>query len=324
MVGVMKNILVLVTLVIITGYLISCNNNKGSTINRPTSGEDTSAGMAKPPEPKLSPQKVQEQINREIQEALAGANDSIKGEAVMVIAETHNAIRDLLDSNNTAAIKAIESALGKAEVITTANPRMEFVPVVADVNVRDLVTDMETLKKAKDNIEDLTDKGYLQNARQLLDVMVSEISITTSNLPLGTYPAALKAAVELTRQNKAADAALLLNAALNTIVVIGRSIPLPLVRAELMLATADSLIASANNTGEEEINSLLDNADYQIRFAEELGYGKRDAEFKEFVDAIKELKKEVKEKGSQRQTMISSLRKKLNAFKRRISPETKK
>jgi hypothetical protein len=36
---------------------------------------------------------------------------------------------------------------------------------------------------------------------------------------------------------------------------------------------------------------ILDNADYQIRFAEELGYGKRDAEFKEFSDAIKELKK---------------------------------
>jgi hypothetical protein len=320
----MKNILVLVTLVITTGNLISCSNNSGLTTNSPTSVEDISKDIAKPSAPNLSPQKVQEGINKEIHEALASANDSIKGEAVMVIAETHNAIRDLLVSNNTEAIKAIERALGKAEVITTATPRMVLMPVVTDVTVRDLVTDMETLKKAKDNIEDLTDKGYLQDARQLLDILVSEISITTTNIPLGSYPAALKAAIELTRQNKTADAALLLNAALNTLVVMGRSIPLPLVRAELMLATADSLIAATNTIKEEEINSLLDNADYQIQFAEKLGYGKRDAEFKEFGDAIKELKKEVKDKGSERQTMISSLRKKLDAFKRRVSPEFKK
>lgn len=324
MVSIMKNIWVLVTLVITTGYLISCNENRVSTNDSSTSDGNTSPGIAKPSEPKLSPQKVQDWINGEIHEALASSNDSIKGEAVIVIAETHNAIRHLLDSNYTAAIKAIEMALGKAEVITTANPRMAFVPVVTDVNVQDLITDVETLKKAKDDIEDLTDKGYLQNARQLLEVMVSEISITTSSLPLGTYPAALKTAVELTKENKAADAALLLNAALNTMVVVNRSIPLPLVRAELMLATADSLIAATNNNREEEINSLLDNADYQIQLAEELGYGKRDAEFKELGDAIKELKKEVKNKGSERQNMISSIRKKLNAFKSRISPETKK
>ncbi|HTE26922.1 YfdX family protein [Flavitalea sp.] len=320
----MKNILAMVALIIYIGYLISCNENRSPTINSPASGRDTNTGIAKPPEANLSPQKVQDRINKEIHEALAASNDSIKGEAVMVIAETHNAIRQLLDSNYTAAIKAIERALGKAEAITIVNPHMGFVPVGAGVIVRDLMTDMETLKEAKDDIEDLTDKGYLQTVRQLVDVMVSEISITTSNLPLGTYPAALKTAVELTRENRAADAALLLNAALNTIVVIDRSIPLPLVRAELMLATADSLIAATNNIKEEEINSLLDNADYQIRFAEELGYGKRDAEFKEFRDDIKELKKEVKDKGSDRQNMISRLRMKLNAFKKRISPETKK
>ena len=320
----MKNILVQAALIVSAGYLISCNENRGSITGSTASRRDTNTSMVKPSEPNLSPQKVQDWISKEIRESLTTSNDSIKGEAVIVIAETHNAIAYLLDSNYAAAIKAIERALGKAEIITTVSPRMGFVPVQADVSVRDLITNMETLKETKDRIEDLTDKGDLQTVRQLVDVMVSEISITTANLPLETYPAALKAAVELTREHKAVEAALLLNAALNTIVVIERSIPLPLVRAELMLATVDSLISATNNVNDEEINSLLNNADYQIRFAEELGYGKRDAEFKEFSDAIKELKKEVKNKGSDRQNMISSLRKKLNAFKRRMSPETKK
>jgi hypothetical protein len=238
-----------------------------------------------------------------------------------VIAETHNAIRYLLDSNYAAATKAIETAIGKAEVITTANPDIGFIPIERDVIVRDLVTDIQTLKKARDNVEDLTDKGYLQNARKLAEVLVSEININTASLPLATYPEVLKRAVSLAREKKHVDAALLLNTALNTVVVKERSIPLPIVRAELMLATADSLIAA--NSKEEEINLLLDNADYQIRFAEELGYGQKDKEFKELYDDIKSLKNEVKDKGADKQSMIRKLRTKLTAFKKRISPETK-
>jgi hypothetical protein len=180
---------------------------------------------------------------------------------------------------------------------------------------------METLKKARDDLENLTDEGYLQDARKLIELMVSEININTINLPLQTYPGALKAAIVLTRERKPADAALLLNAALNTVVVEERAIPLPLVRAELMLAVADSLIAKDGN--EEDINLLLDNGDYQIRFAEELGYGKRDEEFEELYDDIKRLKKEAKNKGTDRQNMVTRLRSRLTAFKNRISPETK-
>jgi hypothetical protein len=182
---------------------------------------------------------------------------------------------------------------------------------------------METLKQAKKDIEDLTDKGYLQAVRELVDLMISEISITTSSIPLESYPVALKSAVALAKERRMAEAALILNTALNTIVVLERAIPLPLVRAELMLATADSLIASKSNK-EEEIDLLLDNADYEIRFAEELGYGKRDEEFKELYGSIKQLRKEVKSKSSEGQSMIGTLRNKLNTFKNRISPQTKK
>ncbi|WP_155966908.1 hypothetical protein [Niastella koreensis] len=94
-----------------------------------------------------------------------------------------------------------------------------------------------------------------------------------------------------------------------------------MIRAELMLATADSLI-TAKNTNEVAIDAFLENADYQIRFAEELGYGKRDKEFEELYDAIKNVRKDVKEKNADNKSLIGNLRKKLSAFKNRITPET--
>jgi hypothetical protein len=315
----MKKILRICPVIILTACLLSCNENRYKGSNSTGSRQDTS--ITKPPETNLSPQQIQEQINKEVSQALSASGDSIQVEAAMVIAETHNAIQYLVDSNYESATKAIERAIGKAEVITTANPDIGLMPVERHVVVRDLLTDMETLKKARDDVEDLTDEGYLQDARKLIEVMVSEININTVDLPLQTYPDALKAAVVLTRERKPADAALLLNTALNTMVVEERVIPLPLVRAELMLAVADSLIAKNGN--EEDIDLLLDNADYQIRFAEELGYGKRDEEFKELYDDIKRLKKEVKDKGSDRQNIVTRLRSRLTAFKNRVSPETK-
>ena len=313
----MKYILVLLTNFLITTCLLSCNENNEATFGSGDTGQDST--ITKPAEANLSPQKVQDQIDKEVYEALS--SDSIKTGTAVVIAETHNAMVYLLDSNYTAAIKAIETAIGKAEVITAANPNIGFIPIERDVIVRDLVTDIQTLRKAKDDIEDLTDKGYLQAARKLVEVLVSEININTARLPLATYPAALKTAVSLAREKKHVNAALLLNTALNTIVVEERSIPLPIVRAELLLTIADSLITS--NSKEEEINLLLDNADYQIRFAEELGYGQKDKEFEELYDDIKRLKKEVKGKGSDRQNMVTGLRSRLTEFKKRISPETK-
>jgi hypothetical protein len=37
-----------------------------------------------------------------------------------------------------------------------------------------------------------------------------------------------------------------------------------------------------------DIGLLLDNADYEIRFAESLGYGKKDKEFEELYDASRQ------------------------------------
>jgi hypothetical protein len=275
---------------------------------------------AKPADAHLSKLQVQEQIHREIREALSTATDSLVTEAAVVVAETHNAIRYLLDSNKAAALRSIETATGKAEVLTHTKPNLNLVPLQINISVHDLVADMDVLKQIRDDAEDLTDRGYLQDARRLLTDIASELSISTSDLPLGTYPDALKEAARLTRENHTLEAALILSTALNTIVTEERDVPLPLIRAEAYLKQVDSLLGTNANT--DQVDLLLDNADYQIRFAEALGYGKRDKEFEEFYDAIKSLRSEVKKKDRNARKSNSDLRSKLNSFKTRISPKT--
>jgi hypothetical protein len=125
----------------------------------------------------------------------------------------------------------------------------------------------------------------------------------------------------LIKERHGIEAALLLSQAMGTIIVEERAVPLPLIRAEAMLSAVDSLL-SVSTANVEEVDLLLDNADYQISFAEALGYGKKDKEFKELHDAIKVLKKEVKDKKTSARQSNNNLRNKLNTFKTRISPKT--
>jgi hypothetical protein len=158
----------------------------------------------------------------------------------------------------------------------------------------------------------------------MLEGLRSEVDIATASLPLATYPAALKTAARLNNEKKPLEAAVVLNTALNTIALEEREIPLPLIRAEAHLAGAATLMGAAKPPV-EDIDLLLDNADYEIRFAEALGYGKKDKEFGQLYDAIKDLKAEVRKKevSGKAKEMVGNLKAKLKAFKDRISPKTK-
>ena len=69
-----------------------------------------------------------------------------------------------------------------------------------------------------------------------------------------------------------------------------------------------------------DVNTLLENAEYQIHFAEALGYGKQDKEFAELYSSIKQIKNEMKkENAGDSAGMTQKLRAKLKTFKERIS-----
>ncbi|MGH8603231.1 MAG: YfdX family protein [Gammaproteobacteria bacterium] len=101
--------------------------------------------------------------------------------------------------------------------------------------------------------------------------------IRTTNIPLATYPDAIKAVVPLIDAGKTEQAKEELQQALHTLVVTENVIPLPLLRAERMLDKADKLAQRPSETGaeREEAKRLLVHAGYQLDMADTLCYGEQ-------------------------------------------------
>jgi len=74
----------------------------------------------------------------------------------------------------------------------------------------------------------LLKKGRVQDARALVSGLASEIIIEVVNIPLATYPDAIKAVVPLIEAGKVKEAKAALVAALNTLVITRHIIPLPM------------------------------------------------------------------------------------------------
>jgi len=316
----MKKICLFISIIAAVNF--SCSNPK-TTDAAEQKNAATPDTVALPEKSMLSREQLQEQIDKEIEEALRLANDALVKEAEDVLTKTREVNVLLLNGMYDDAIKKIAEAIGKAEVVTAMKPELQLVPTNVEVATYDFVADINTVKRINDEVESLTDKGHLQAARHLLNNLASEVNIKTYYLPLATYPDALKEAAKLINEKKYDEAIIVLNTALNTIVIEEQAVALPLIRAERMLLEVDSLLAKKDTT--QAIGNMLENAEYQIKFAEALGYGKKDKEFSELYNAIKQIREELEkaEQGAAK-NLVSKLREKLKNFKERISPKETK
>ena len=294
--------------------LTGCNKNEGNE----GSSLVQSDSLKSPEKQYLTGLQLQDQVDKEIREVLSLANDERFNDAIEIISLTEDAVRHILDSAYTDAKAKLEDAIGKAAVMTAARPDLGFFPLDVNITVRDLVSGADAISAIGYEADKLTDKGYLQAARHLLKDLASEIEISTPMLPVATYPVALTEAAKLLYEDKPQEALIVLNTALSTVFVETKYIPLPILRAERMLEEVETLLDAEDK--DTDINILLDNIDYQIRFAEALGYGKRDKEFGELYNAIKDIRKEIKrENDGESIDQTKKLREKLNSFKKRIS-----
>lgn len=307
----MKNTMLL--LLLLTVAFAGCNRKEteGAAVS--------SADSLKVPVNKyLSDQQLQTQVDQEIKDLLSLANDDRISDANEIINLTEHAVKNILDSTYTKAIENLEEAVGKAEVLITSRPDLSLIPLDVEISTHDLVADIDVVNGIKKEAEYLMNKGYMQSARHLLNGLASELEITVPMLPMETYPDALSLAAKALNDNNPAEALILLNTALNTVFVETYNIPLPLIRAERMLSEASTLLEKGDKT--KEVNTLMENAEYQIHFAEALGYGKKDKEFGELYLSIKQIKQELnKESQGDSAGLTKKLSEKLKAFKERIS-----
>ena len=252
-------------------------------------------------------------------EAERQARQSIDKDAVEAIDQTRRAVKAITDGKTDEAIAAIERATGKIDVLTSRNPKTALLAVDAEAFLID---------SAPDDVDTVRDRALLAvdaavfrdfpAARVLLAGLISEIRARTYHLPLATYPTALREAAHLLEEHKNDQARAWLQAALSTLVVIDRVIPLPLILTQVAVAAAED----ARDRDRETARSLLTVAHNELERALELGYLTDDDEYKTLRRSISDLEKQLR--GSDDTTSaFSRLKQRIASLFKRVSDSPK-
>jgi hypothetical protein len=226
---------------------------------------------------------------------LAEKSRQVVNEARDSISGTQQALIALEKNDTKAALAILQDVSKKLAIILAKNPDLALVTADMEADIFDFEGDANTVKKELKQADDLLDHGKLQDARQILAELASEMRITTVSIPLGTFPVAIKNAVALIDAGKANEAALVLDEELNTLVERTEIIPLPLLRAEALLTVASELEHKEDLSKEKsraEVLKFADAAKEKLKLAELLGYGGKD-DYQLLYTAIDEIKETI-------------------------------
>jgi YfdX protein len=149
------------------------------------------------------------------QEQTAEKRKTLMADATSAINETQNALKQLDDGKKQEALAALERATGKLEIILARDPSLTLAPAGVVVATVDLEGGIDAVKLLRRQAEDLIDQGRVQEARHVIKNLASETVVTVTNIPLATYPVAIKEAVKLIDDNKIDAAKRVLQTALN-------------------------------------------------------------------------------------------------------------
>lgn len=265
-----------------------------NAINEGTNEQAAVSSLPARPEPKPEVvTEVQPEVQKETDSQAADKRKQVLDEAVSALALTKSALAALDEKESARALATLAEVTGKLELIVAREPTLALAGVDVRTIVHDLFANTETIEAMTDEALDALKHGEVQRARRVLALLASEIVITVTNIPLASYPAAVKAVVPLIDQGKIEEAKAALQSALSTLVEERSVLPLPVLRAKLLLKRAEPLVEDGQRSeaSNERLETLLNEARQQLEMAELLGYGKR----KDFEPLYAELKK-IKEK----------------------------
>ncbi|NNE56498.1 MAG: YfdX family protein [Hellea sp.] len=264
---------------------------------------------------------VETSLNAEVTRQADEKRAKLFSRAVSAVKETDNAIAALEDGDSERALEALAGATGELDIILAREPSLALAPIDVSTARLDLIASVDDIKEMRNEIQALVKSGELQEARLLMKDFGSEVRVTTTNMPLGTYPDALKSAAALIDDGEMEAARVVLDTALGTFVVQDVIAPIPLIRAQSMLDLAQSYLADEIETDGEEMSQddrieaaqvLRNNAAYQVEMAKALGYGDIDL-YRALESDLDKLKKQVDRKGDTG-GLFSSLRRQIEAL----------
>lgn len=263
----------------------------------------------------ITDEEFQKHIAEEEKKALAASDEKVLEDAFVAVRETENALRKLEGNDRNGALSAMEKALGKLEVLLARDPDAALVPLYSTSNIVSLVADKAIIEQSRLEAQRLMSEGNLQGARSMLDTLVSEIRISTLNIPLQTYPDAIRNAVRLVEDNKIEEAKTSLRTTLSTLVVRDRVIPIPLLNAQLLVNKATDTVGKDSQKALE----MIQDARTRIEVAELLGYTKATPErFTQLYADVTRLEEQINDnaKGAE---IFDPLKKNLEELRQLIS-----
>jgi len=260
------------------------------------------------------------------QKATKEATANAKSHQVKLVQEAITSLKlsakalDALNKNRPEdAKKDIQLALGKLESILATEKAPKLLPIDNRVIVKNFAGTAKDVENAIETVKTLLDKGKVQEAGELLITLQSEIDIVVVNLPLVSYPDALKLASKYIIEKKYEKAKRVLELALSTFTEVEYIIPIPIVNALELVSTASKI----DKTNRDQALKHLAYASDELDKAEKLGYiSSSDVTYKQLHELIEKTEKEIK--GPNRaEKLFNELIKKLKDFKSKILPTDK-
>jgi tetratricopeptide (TPR) repeat protein len=238
-------------------------------------------------------------------------NTELISEAIKAIQYTQDALVYLNGKDVKKAKESIKKAIGELSDLLNKPNTPYLLPVDVQINAYQFEGDVKDVAKLVNEAKILVADNKLPEAREVLNSLRSEIVIKTINLPIATYPAALNLALKYINENKINDAKDVLAMALSTLVETKTIIPIPLIKAQALVAKAQEIVKK----DKKQALKYLDEAKHQLVLAETLGYTSRsDTTYKMLKDEITKLESEIK-KGHKTGSIFEDLLKKIEEFK---------
>jgi len=235
-------------------------------------------------------------------------------EALSSLDLSAKALQNLEANKKDEAKKNIELALGKLEAILASKKVPELLPIENRMVIKNFVGTAKDVDIALKEVKELMNNGKIQEAGELLISLQSELDITTINLPLATYPDALKLASKYLLDNNIKEAKDTLKLALSTFAKVETIVPLPIVNSIELINIASKKAKENKDLALKYLSSASDELDK----AEKLGYISSSATtYKALHSLIEGIEKEVK--GSNKaEKLFNDLAEKLKEFKEKI------
>ncbi len=304
----------IVSFVLLSGIMMSCGGQREAVpaaANVPAQ-QDTLM---------MNSDTLYARVIRQVDEEIARRRSGLSQEALATLGETRVLLQQIEQGDTARAIELGHKLIGELEVMLARDPSLSQILVDVDYQKIESVADIATVREVARLAREAMRQGYYRQAAELLENMKSEIVINNYFIPTATYPEGIKLATALLEEGHTEAAKVVLYGILTTIIVEKTILPLPVLKAREMVKEASRIDAQGHENVETVLN-LLRNADYQLRLAEEMGYGKRDKEYAQLYDRIKELERSVEKKENSRD-QFDTLKRELKEFQERLFPKSR-